>query len=83
MDNYSRAHEVKIKDCYFENVMSGRKRFEIREDDRDYQVGDWLKLECGSRAMMVEIIYKSTYMQKEGYCVLGLNHPKHEGYKQK
>lgn len=44
--NYERTHEVKIDECYFANVVSGRKRFEIRYDDRDYQVGDWLILCC-------------------------------------
>lgn len=71
--NYGRTHEVKIDECYFENVVSGRKRFEIRYDDRDYQVGDWLILCCESTGQRIncKIIYKSTFQQKDGYCVLG------------
>ena len=75
--NYERTHEVKIDECYFRNVVSGRKRFEIRYDDRDYQVGDWLILccdrtKCGyPERLACKIIYKSTYQQKDGYCVLG------------
>lgn len=80
-NNFSRNHLVKIDRCYFDNVVSGRKRFEIRKDDRDYQVGDWLKLECEGQSIFVEIIYKTTYAQQDGYCVLGINHPKHEGFK--
>jgi len=75
--NCERTHEVKIDECYFRNVVSGRKRFEIRYDDRDYQVGDWLILccdrtKCGyPERLACKIIYKSTYQQKDGYCVLG------------
>lgn len=70
---WERTHIVKIDRCYFENVSSGRKRFEIRYDDRDYQVGDWLILDCSEITSKIacKIIYKTTYQQKEGYCVLG------------
>jgi hypothetical protein len=37
-----RIHELKIEDCYLENLASGRKKVEIRFNDRDYQVGDIL-----------------------------------------
>lgn len=72
---YSRTHKVKIDKPYFENVLSGRKRFEIRKDDRDYQVGDWLTLVCENQELTVKIIYKTTFQQKEGYCVLGIDWP--------
>ena len=39
-----RIHELKILDHYFEDVISGRKTFEIRRNDRDYHVGDLLAL---------------------------------------
>jgi len=71
MEKYSRTHKVKIEEAYYENVISGRKRFEIRYDDRDYQVGDWLHLSCADRGVMVEIIYKTTFKQQDHYCVLG------------
>ena len=75
--NYERTHELKIDECYFRNVFSGRKRFEIRYDDRDYQVGDWLILCCDRTTrgyperLACKIIYKSTYQQQDRYCVLG------------
>ncbi len=34
-----RKHIIKILPEYFANVKSGRKRFELRKDDRNYQVG--------------------------------------------
>lgn len=40
-------HELKILPEYFEAVVSGNKRFEIRKDDRNYKKGDILRLnEC-------------------------------------
>lgn len=37
-------HELKLNKRFFSAVASGRKNFEIRKDDRDYQVGDILIL---------------------------------------
>lgn len=76
MSEYKRTHKIKIDRCFFENVLSGRKRFEIRKNDRDYQVGDWLHLDCENECLFVEIIYQSTFMQADGYCVLGIDWPR-------
>lgn len=37
-------HELKCWPRYFEAVTSGKKRFELRIDDRGFQVGDTIKL---------------------------------------
>ena len=34
------VHELKIKKCFADSVLSGEKTFEIRENDRGYQKGD-------------------------------------------
>lgn len=34
------THEVKIWSCYANNIVNGKKKFEVRYNDRDYQVGD-------------------------------------------
>ena len=70
---YSRHHDLKIERAYLDQICSHRKRFEIRKDDRDFQVGDTMTLKAidGGASVYCEIIYKSTYMQQEGYCVLG------------
>lgn len=38
------VHELKILPEYFKQVVEGRKNFEIRKDDRGYEVGDTLHL---------------------------------------
>lgn len=70
-EEYSVTHNLKINPEYFERIWSEQKRFEIRKDDRNYQVGDQLILECDIRKISLKVIYKTTFQQKEGYCVLG------------
>jgi len=36
-------HELKIKQCYLCRIIEGLKTFEVRLNDRDYQVGDIIK----------------------------------------
>lgn len=40
-----RYHRLKTLQPYFERIQSGEKTFEIRKNDRDFQVGDILELE--------------------------------------
>ena len=40
------THELKLDIRYFDDVASGKKNFEIRKNDRDFQVGDILKLKA-------------------------------------
>jgi len=35
-----KTHELKLKQPYFDAVLNGRKTFEVRFNDRDYQEGD-------------------------------------------
>ncbi len=37
-------HGLKILPPYFDDVISGKKQFEIRKNDREYQEGDYLAL---------------------------------------
>ena len=37
-------HELKTDPQVFDDVVKGGKRFEVRKDDRGYEVGDLLKL---------------------------------------
>lgn len=78
-------HELKIKKEYFEAVRKGKKTFEVRKNDRDYKVGDYLALneiEQDDVSTLVytgnSIIVKITYILAEpeylktGYVVLGI-----------
>ena len=33
-------HDLKIKECYLIHILEGKKTFEVRLNDRDYQIGD-------------------------------------------
>jgi hypothetical protein len=39
-----KTHELKSWPEFFADILSGRMRFELRRNDRDYQVGDELVL---------------------------------------
>ena len=40
----SKHHDLKCLPQYFEQVVVGKKTFEVRINDRDYQQGDTIKL---------------------------------------
>lgn len=64
-------HAVKQLPEYFEDVINGRKTFEVRQNDRDYRVGDLLALnEYGEdgytgRCCLVKIDY---ILNDGAYC---------------
>lgn len=37
------THKLKISPNYLKNLLDGKKKAEVRFNDRDYQVGDWLE----------------------------------------
>ncbi|HAP4176890.1 TPA: DUF3850 domain-containing protein [Enterococcus faecalis] len=69
---------MKILPEYFTAVASGIKRFEIRKNDRGYNVGDILRLneyENGKytgNVHVVEITYITDYAQQDNFVVLGI-----------
>jgi len=78
------THELKTIQPYFDEVANGNKTFEIRKFDRDYKVGDFLKL---MEWNMEGHFFTGNYRIKEvtyilsdaydfglidGYCILGL-----------
>ena len=72
------SHELKILPEYFEAVVSGNKRFEIRKNDRNYKKGDILRLneyqdgQYTGDVHVAEITYITDYTQQDGYVVLGI-----------
>lgn len=76
-------HELKCNPEYFARIGSGQKTFEIRKNDRDFQVGDILVLkeydpkrgwpDHGSyEVIRAKVVYMTSYEQKDGYIVLGI-----------
>lgn len=39
-----KVHNLKVLTCFFEDLVSGRKPFELRNDDRGFQEGDLVVL---------------------------------------
>ena len=73
-------HELKIRKEYYEAILSGKKTFEIRRDDRPYHEGDFLKLKVYENGTFTgeKIICKVSYIYrgelcKEGYCVMSID----------
>lgn len=76
-------HEIKCHPKYFTRLCDGSKPFEIRENDRDYQVGDRLIIkefdpevgwpDHGSYGTVVaDITYITDFAQRPGWVVMGL-----------
>ena len=70
-----KLHELKIKHEYLIEVVMGRKTFELRKNDRDYQVGDLIRFidirqsnndNCDCDIYINEDdLYKITYVLKD------------------
>lgn len=74
-------HEIKIRPEYYEAVLEGKKKFELRFDDRKYAEGDVVKLmeydggKFTGRCKTVEIAYVLRNVEQYGlskeYCIFG------------
>lgn len=76
-----KIHELKTLPQYFNEVFNGNKTFELRKDDRNYNVGDTLKLrefdgaytgrQC-SRIISYILKDAEQYGLKEGFVIIGM-----------
>lgn len=57
-----RTHRLKTLPHYFERVQLGQKTFEIRKNDRDFQVGDILELEYYNPNEPICVGYNYNYL---------------------
>lgn len=74
-------HELKIYPQYFDAVISGKKTFEVRKNDRKFHVGDvlvlkeWDNIKYSGREVKAKVIYliddKFIGIQP-GYVVMGI-----------
>jgi ASC-1-like (ASCH) protein len=83
----SATHDLKCGPEYFQAVKEGKKPFEVRNNDRDFHVGDYINLreydrvkQCYTGEVVLKI--RITYVLKDypalldGFVVLGLELPK-------
>lgn len=76
------THFLKILPRWYQDVESGKKNFEIRRNDRPFEVGDVLVLQEYERGRYtgreiqkeIEYIYTGdgTYGLSEEFCILGI-----------
>ena len=69
-------HELKIAPKYFKDVLSGKKTFEIRKNDRPFSTGDLLALneydpETKAYTGASCVVYVDYILDDEEYCKSG------------
>lgn len=78
-----KTHSLKTVPYYFEALWDGSKTFEVRNNDRDFKVGDFLTLKewdnIQNEYLGREVFAQITYVLdgfnaaiKDGYVVLGI-----------
>ena len=78
-----KTHELKTWSEYFEDVFMGRKTFEVRFNDRDFQLGDYVilreynneKQEYTGRMMARRVLYilqGGAFGIAKGYIVMAI-----------
>ena len=75
-------HELKTVQPWFDDVVSGRKSFEVRKADRPFKVGDLLALNeynattksyTGASCLVyIDYILSNPQYVKSGYVILGI-----------
>lgn len=74
-------HKIKILPEYYNAIDSGRKTFEVRFNDRNYQVDDilllqeWVDGQYTGRELEAAITYllDNPHYCKEGYVIMSIN----------
>jgi hypothetical protein len=77
---FKEAKQLKTWPEFFEAVLSGKKTFEIRKNDRDYRVNDLLLLqeydpktqEYTGREVLVQVTYMTNFGQPENQVVMSI-----------
>ena len=78
-----KVHTLKTIQPYFNDIISQRKNFELRQNDREFQEGDLLCLQeyddkfhtysgLVAHRKVSYILEGGIYGLEEGYCVMGL-----------
>jgi ribosomal protein S17 len=75
------THNLKVHPQYFREIKAGRKNWELRLNDRDFQIGDYLYLRefdpesktyTGEEIVNLKIVYilENHYALKENYVII-------------
>ncbi len=75
-----RTHKLKCWPEFFDAIKSGDKTFEVRSNDRNFYVGDVLRLEAWDpttalyvgASMDVLVTYMTSFGQKDGTVVMAI-----------
>ena len=69
-----KIHLLKIEDEYLKAIKNGIKTFELRKNDRDYQVGDLIKFSKDKDIYRITYILKDVkeYGLDSNYCILAI-----------
>lgn len=77
-----KTHELKTVNPYFQQVWDGDKTFELRKNDRDFKVNEWLKLKEYDKesdtysgrevACLVTHILENYIGLESGFCILSI-----------
>ena len=84
------THTLKIKESFADAIATGDKTFEVRENDKGFQKGDYVtfnvigtidNLSLSIDHMITDRVYEITYVLsgwgiQEGYVVFGIREPK-------
>ena len=81
-----RTHDLKIHQHWFDRVLSGAKKAEMRKNDRDFRVGDSLRLREFDAAeqsytgnevtvTVTDVLHGPTYGVEWGYVMLSIALP--------
>ena len=79
-DDGPTVHQIRLASSYYDDVLEGRKTFELRKNDRGYGVGHILELmefaegRNTGRVIRAEIVYmlEDYTGLEDGYCILGI-----------
>lgn len=83
MEKEIKVHVLKTWEEYFWEVVSQKKTFELRKNDRDFKVGDELLLECydgkknkylnaSTKVKVTYILEGGSFGLEKGYVILGI-----------
>lgn len=74
------THDVKIDSHWWWEIYGGRKTAEVRRDDRDYQIGDWIRFYNSEShyygRRRITHVLRNVPGLADGFAVLSLEDPR-------